>query len=287
MFWGEHMDNPTASASTIEPDTVFETSQDSNAETIRQLVEYAQTSVLVMLAILIVGSTCITLMSLVGFIPWLQIAATLGGHPIPGLGPTVQILFTLFCASLLAFLPASARILKLEKSHRDFNLGLRDIERAYRAAHAEDREGIFTLSDQFEAVRERLAFLRKHPDLAHLEPEILETAAQMSFLSRDLALVYSDDAVARAKSFLAQRQEEITRHRENIAIAVNTAQDLKRWQEDLNADENEARRQIARLEADLMELLPSIKPISDPASATVLPMPRAKSTKPRELADHI
>ena len=240
---------------------------------------------LILLGILIISSAFMTLMSMLGVIPWLEIAATLGGHPIPGLGPMVQIMFTLFCASLLAFLPASSRILKLEKAHREFNLNLSDIERAYRAAHAEDRAGVFMLSDEFGAVRERLAFLRKHPDLAHIEPEILETAAQMSFLSRDLAVVYSDEAVARAKSFLAQRQDDVERQAAQIEMAASAAKELKRWMSDVEAEERVARTQIKRLEADLQDILPKISSDLTPPGVTVLPISKPRVAKRRDIVE--
>ncbi|MFC2968339.1 hypothetical protein [Acidimangrovimonas pyrenivorans] len=70
--------------------------------------------------------------------------------------------------------------------------------RALARAHGGDREGVFALSSEFDSMRERLTHLRKHPDLSGLEPELLELAAQMSHLSRDLARVYSDEKVARA-----------------------------------------------------------------------------------------
>ncbi|MEL7116813.1 MAG: DNA repair protein [Pseudomonadota bacterium] len=238
-----------------------------------QIQDYVQASVLVLLGVLIIGMVGITLMSIIGVLPWLQIEARLGTAAIPAFGPAVQVVFTLFCVSLLAFLPASARVLKLERAHREFTLTLDDIERAYRAAHAEDRSGAFALSAEFNAVRERLTFLKKHPDLAHLEPEILELAAQMSYLSRDLALVYSDDAVERAKAFLASRQADVATHGEKIAMAVGLSQELKHWLEDVEAEEQAARHQLARLEADLKEILPRLGlTLESHAGATVLPL---------------
>jgi hypothetical protein len=246
------------------------------AETLAQIQDYVQASVLVLLGALIVIMVVVTLMSALGVLPWLQIDARLGTARIPGFGPAVQVLFTLFCVSLLSFLPSSARVLKLERAHRDFSLTLEDVERAYRAAHAQDRADAFTLSDEFSAVRERLAFLKKHPDLAHLEPEILEIAAQMSYLSRDLALVYSDEAVARAKSFLAQRQAEAGKHHDAIRAAAATAQELRLWLEDVEAEEREARRMITRLEGDLKEVLPRLGLRVDAGEGKVLSLSQPK-----------
>jgi hypothetical protein len=198
------------------------------AETLAQIQDYVQASVLVLLGALIVIMVVVTLMSALGVLPWLQIDARLGTARIPGFGPAVQVLFTLFCVSLLSFLPSSARVLK------------------------------------------------KHPDLAHLEPEILEIAAQMSYLSRDLALVYSDEAVARAKSFLAQRQAEAGKHHDAIRAAAATAQELRLWLEDVEAEEREARRMITRLEGDLKEVLPRLGLRVDAGEGKVLSLSQPK-----------
>jgi len=72
------------------------------------------------------------------------------------------------------------------------------------------------MSSEFDAVRERLAYLRDHPDLDSLEPQVLELAAQMSHQSRELSDIYNDEKVTRAKTFLKQRQEEAERQQDLI-----------------------------------------------------------------------
>lgn len=248
---------------------------DGAADTFEQILEYTQGVVLVLLGALIVGSIGITLMSLLGVLPWLQIDARIGDARIPGFGPAIQVLFTLFCIALIAVLPASTRVLRLEHTHRTFNLTMDDIVRAFQAAHAADRAEVFTLKDDFSAVKERLEFLRKHPNLANLEPEILETAAQMSFLSRDLAEVYSDEAVTRAREFLLQRQTEIQRQRGEIDAALATSQELKRWSEDLHSEEEAARRLIDRVGKDLEEVLPQLGYELRRKDTNVLALPRS------------
>ena len=42
---------------------------------------------------------------------------------------------------------------------------MEDIARAYHLCHTADRAGVFTLSSEFDSVRERLAYQRDHPDL--------------------------------------------------------------------------------------------------------------------------
>jgi hypothetical protein len=145
----------------------------------------------------------------IGLLPWLEFEAGFGGVTYHNAGQIAQVALTVLAVLLCFFLPANARIMALETSHRRFNIGMRDVARAYHAAHAADRAGLFQLSSEFDAVRERLAYLREHPDLGGLEPDLLEVAAQMSHISRELAEVYSDEKVARARQFLHQRQQEV------------------------------------------------------------------------------
>lgn len=135
---------------------------------------------------------------------------------------------------------------------------MEDVARAYRIAHAADRKGLFLIAGEFEQMRARLDHLRQHPDLGHLEPELLDLAAEMSFLSRDLARIYADDKVARAKSFLAQRQEEVHGVTERLDAARKTCDELRRWLNDIEADEKLAQTRIRQLEADLHEILPAL-----------------------------
>ena len=107
-------------------------------------------------------------------------------------------------------------------------------------------------------MRARMEHLHQHPDFQHLEPELLQLAAQMSLETRDLAQVYSDIKVARAKSFLQQRQEEVQRLTDRLAIARRTCDELRRGMGDVQAEEIQAQKQMKRLEADLKEILPTL-----------------------------
>lgn len=199
-----------------------------------------------------------TLFAALGWMPWPTIDVAFGPLQVPAAGMWLQLGLTLLVAILCFFLPANARMARLERSHRSFAMGVEDVARAYRIAHAADRTGVFTLSSEFESVRARLEHLRQHPDFGHLEPELLQLAAQMSHETRELARAYSDAKVARAKSFLAQRQEEVQALIDRLAIARRTCDELKRWQADIEADERQAHLQIRRLEADLREILPGL-----------------------------
>ncbi|MDA3888930.1 MAG: DNA repair protein [Allgaiera sp.] len=210
---------------------------------------------LVALTLTLLGATVLAALDL---LPWLHVEARFGATPFPQAGMWLQIAATVFLLGLCFFLPANGRMMRLERSHRDFRIGLDDVARAYNAAHAADRAGTFSLSAEFEAMRERMEHLRRHPDLGHLEPELLQLAAEMSHLSRDLARVYSDEKVDRAKTFLTQRQQEVDTLKDRIHLARYACDELKRWLLDVEADETAAARQIARLERDLRDVLPSL-----------------------------
>lgn len=204
-----------------------------------------------------------TLGAAVGLLPWLSFSASFGEARFDGAGVATQVTVTLLLLALTLFLPSGWRVMRLEESHRRFAIGMEDVARAYHVAHADDRRGAFRMRSEFDAVRERLAHLREHPELEGFEPDVLEVAAQMSVQSRRLAEVYSDEKVARARRFLEQRQEEVERSRELIAKAHHAARELKRWTESVELDESVIDSQRARLEAELEDILPRIGVRSD------------------------
>jgi chromosome segregation ATPase len=212
-----------------------------------------------------------------GQFPWPQLPLSYMGVDVPDAGMWVQIGLTFLLSTICLLLPANGRMARLERSHRSFVVGLEDVAHAYRLAHAADRAGVFALSGEFEAVRARLEHLRNHPDLAHLEPEILQLAAQMSFVTRDIAHTYSDEKVNRAKGFLRQRQEEVDAARDRLSLARRTVDELRRWLIDVEAEEREVERQIKRLEGDLREVLPQLgyaMEAEEPREATVVQLPK-------------
>lgn len=222
---------------------------------IRNMVQLATQGLLIALA----AAACIaTLLSLVGVMPWMSLNLVTDSGDSIHVGVWVQSLGTAVLLGLCAFLPGVHHIQRLERSHRDFKLSMDDVAKAYQISHAADRNGAFALSTEFEDMRDRLDNMRRHPDLGHLEPEILELAAQMSHMTRDLALVYSETKVARAKEFLRHRQQELDTFNENLSLALTVTQDLQRWQNDVEASELEANRQMDRLEKDLKEILPQL-----------------------------
>jgi hypothetical protein len=191
-----------------------------------------------------------------GLLPWPQIAVGLGGAAPVDAGVAVQLTLTLLLLGLCFFVPMNDRVLRLENSHREFRVTKWDVARAYQAAQAADRDGVFTLRSEFDSVRERLEHLRAHPDLRSLEPKILEIVAQMSQESRELAEIYSIERVERARTFLRQRQEELEQMKERMQSAHAICRQLKHWLARVEEDEEVVRARVAALREELNELLP-------------------------------
>jgi len=233
--------------------------------TLRALRTIAQVCALALICLAALAATASTALAAAGVLPWLTLEAGAGGAAWPGAGVAAQLGLTGLLVALCFFLPSNGRILALETSHRKFEMQMQDVARAYHAAHAADRAGTFRLSSEFDAVKERLAWLRGHPDLERLEPGVLELAAQMSHVSRELAETYSDEAVTRARDFLVQRQHEIDRFESRIEEATLIVNDLRRWQEAVELDEAGAQARLDRLRETLGEVLPEI--LAGPAAA--------------------
>ncbi len=248
---------------------------------VKQALRLAQTSaqqavqgVIILVALALVVA-CIA--AATGLVPWAEFSLSFDGQSVENAGVWAQVVLTALAVALTLFLPANTRMARLERSHRSFAMGMEDVAHAYRAAHAADRAGVFALSGEFDAMRNRLEHLRQHPDLAHLEPELLQLAAQMSLETRELARAYSDDKVNRAKLFLKQRQEEAHALTERLALARRTCDDLRRWLHDIEAEERAAQVQIKRLEADLREILPTLGydfDHAEPTDANVVTLPK-------------
>lgn len=225
-------------------------------------------------AVLGLGALAYTLASAFGYAPWLEMTATFGGIAYPQAGLVVQITITALLVGLCFFLPANARIMALETSHRRFQIAMEDVARAYRLSHASDREGVFKMKSEFDSIRERMAYLRDHPDLAELEPSVLEVASQMSHVSKDLAETYSDRSVNRARDFLIQRQQEIVDFNTRLDQAKATASEMRVWIDKIELEEQVAQAQLTRLNEELADLLPELHsreatPVIPPRSVPV------------------
>lgn len=226
-----------------------------------------------------------SLFAALGWSSWPEIVVSLDAVPVANAGMWLQIGLTALLAMLVFWLPANSRMARLEAGHRSFAMGVSDVARAYRMSHEADRSGLFGLSAEFDSIRVRMEELRRHPDFAGLEPELLQLAAQMSHETRALAQTYSDAKVARAKGFLEQRQQEIDALNERLRLARGICDEMRRWLAAIEAEEQHARIQLKRLEADLREILPGlgyavdIEDRNEP-EGNVVPLPKPGPLRP-------
>ena len=210
------------------------------------------------LALAALAAGAATVLSALGVLPWLSVSAGLGEASHPQAGMIAQVAVAALLSLLVAFIPGNSRMLALERSHRDFRMTMADVSNAYHAAHAADRHGAFTLSSEFDQVRERIDYLRVHPDLRLLEADVLTLAAQMSQQSHQLALIYSDERVTRAKDFLAQRQKEAEDRQVQIAKALQVCREILRWTSQVELEEATVAGELQRLEEQLRDALPAL-----------------------------
>lgn len=207
------------------------------------------------IALLTMAMTVATVLAIAGVLPWLELPVTVGGTPVENAGVYAQLGLNALLLMLCLYLPSNLRVLRLESSHRDFQLKMEDVANAYWATHRADRTGVFQMKSEFDAVKERLLWLRDHPELHTLEPDVLELAAQMSRQSEELARIYSDEAVAHAREVLEQRIHEANRLESEIERAHAVCRDLRQYVDTVEIEEDVIDSRIARLREDLTETL--------------------------------
>jgi hypothetical protein len=221
------------------------------------------------------GMVLASVLATFGVIPWPELSLRWGAHYIPNAGMYGQLGLTALMVMLCFFLPANTRMSRLERSHRAFQISMNDVRHAYEVVHNADRRSVFTLSSEFEDMRKRMEYLRQHPDLSHLEPELLEIAAQMSHHSRDIARIYSTERVERAKSFIKQRQEEANQMQDRLALARTTCDEIRAWMRDVEAGERTNTQSLRALENDLRDILPTLGyDVDDMREANVVALPK-------------
>lgn len=239
------------------------------------LTVFMQRLSLVLFAGLALALLLSTALAVAGIWPWIDVAVQWNGVAVDNAGLYLQLGLTVFALTLCFFLPSNWRILRLETSHRRFDMSIDDVTRAYHVAHTADRQGAFRINDAFDEMRDRMLHLRDHPDLTKIEPEVLELAAKMSHVSRDLADAFSEDRVDRARSFLKERQFEVDRFNERLAHATAIQSEFTLWINRIELDEAVARTQMERLLDELETMLPELntpKPsIAKTAKITQLP----------------
>ena len=227
-----------------------------HASVVTSILQQVCALILVAAALAMVG---LTAAAFAGLVPWLELPVALAGAEVVEAGMWAQIGLTALLLVLVGFLPSTARMRRIEVTARDFHLSMADVARAYEVVHAADREGTFLLEREFDAMRERMEWMRRHPDLSELEHDVLQVAAQMSVESRELAEIYSEEKVERARTFLRQRQKEVEDYRDRIAMAQATVGEMRRWMQSVAAEEGVAEKQLDRLRRDLAEITDAMR----------------------------
>ncbi|WP_323803420.1 DNA repair protein [Sulfitobacter litoralis] len=223
------------------------------------LIQYIfQRLAVALFAIAAVAIAVSTVMAALGLWAWVELPISYAGEPVENAGMYAQIGLAFLAVGLCFFLPTNRRVMQLETSHRQFSMNMDDVTRAYGAVHAADRGEVFQMSSEFDSVRERLAYLRDHPDLSTLEPALLEVAAQMSHISRELATVYADEKIERARNFLKERQEEVNLFNSRLDQAKGITTEMKHWLHEVELEESVAAAQLDRLRAEMREIMPEL-----------------------------
>jgi hypothetical protein len=234
-------------------------SMDNSERQLHVVTSFVQQICTFLLIAATIGAVTTTVMALLGLLPWLDLQVGFGGTVVENAGMLAQIGLTALLVLLVGFLPSNARVRRLEVTNRDFHISMADVAQAYEYVHRADREGVFQLSREFDTMRERIAWMRQHPDLAEMEYDVLQAAAQMSIESHALAETYSNEKVERARSFLRQRQQEVEDYRQRISMAQATVGEIKRWMQAISVEEGLAEKQMERLQKDLAEVTDALR----------------------------
>lgn len=232
-------------------------------QTLSQAMLVSQTLATGLIAVAAFVSTLATIFAFAGLIPWPVVNASFGGAEIVWMGQALQIGLTALLVLIACILPSARRVMRLETTHRRFEVDMDDVTRAYRAAHMADRAEMFEMRREFDAVRERYRFLSEHPELGDMDAELLTIAAQMSEQSRDLAAEYSDEKVARAKDSLRQRLKDSEVLKNRIQGAFAAVREIRRMMEEVDVEESTVASQLQRLREELADFdgfLPDPKP---------------------------
>ncbi len=225
-----------------------------NFQSFSRVANWGQAVATVLIGTAAIASVVATALAGAGILPWPQVSLAYGGEIIPWFGMALQIGVTAFLVLLALFIPSAQRVLRLETSHRRFEIDMDDITRAYRAAHWADRKEMFDMHREFDAVRERYQHLKSQPELAEMDAELLTIAAQMSEQTRDLAEVYSEAKVARVRESLLQRRTDAMNLETRIQQTFAELRELKRLMQDVDAEEGKVAAKLQTLREEVAEI---------------------------------
>lgn len=80
----------------------------------------------------------------------------------------------------------------------------------------------------------------------------------MSHISKELAEVYSDDRITRARGFLEQRQYELQQFNVRLEQAKAVSTEMKHWLHEIELEESVAAAQLDHLRDELKNVLPEL-----------------------------
>ena len=182
-------------------------------------------------------------------------------------GEQVNI-FPLLCIGILTYsLLSLARLLggyrfmlEFHLERRDFSLQLEDVQEAFATLFAYDREGVFTLPGEYDAIRERIRAARNHPDLLQMNGEVLEVAAELSYVLRDLAATYSTERVKDARDAIKTAHQRVAELEERVKIIKAVEEEVRREVVPLEMDKSIAESELRRSCHGIADILGRIDP---------------------------
>ena len=225
-----------------------------NLKVFSAISEFGQMAAMIICGAAALAGIATTGLAFAGILPWPDLRLSYAGTDIPWAGQAAQIGLTVLLVMVALVLPSARRVLRLEASHRRFEIDMDDVTRAYRAAHLADRTQMFDMHREFDAVRERYHYLRSQPNLSEMDAELLTVAAQMSEQTREMAEMYSDEKVARARESLVQRHADAKALEGSIQKAHADMRELRRMMEDVDAEESAVASQLQQLRLAVAEM---------------------------------
>ena len=229
------------------------------------LTNTVQIAFMAILGLAALAAVLATGLALVGVLPFIDLTIGFGGKSITWAGMATQLGLTALLVTLAGIMPAAWRVMRLEATHRQFQIDMDDITRAYRAAHMADRAEMFDMQREFDSVRERYNFVRKQPDMDDINAELVTVAAQMSAQSRELAETFSDERLSATREALLNRRQEADALKGRLDAVRGDIAQLAKLQDSVQDDE-------AAVSSMLRELETQMDAASDrptPRSATV------------------
>jgi ribosome-associated toxin RatA of RatAB toxin-antitoxin module len=122
---------------------------------------------------------------------------------------TVEMLLLMTALIVLALAYSYRSALTIEVTRTNFQINMEDVMHAFARIFEADRNGMFHLPQQFDAINERLSWVRQQPEFQESEHAVLLLAAEMSVASQNLDHAYGEEVIESAQTLLAQRETQL------------------------------------------------------------------------------